>query len=201
VTLDPRLLAWRHALHRIPETAFEEHKTSAYVARVLTDLGYDVVTDIGGTGLVGSLTQGSSGRAVALRSELDALPITEDSGAEHPSKHPGTMHACGHDGHLAMLLGAAAHLAEEGEFDGTVRVLFQPASWDSTCSRAASFSAAFGPVLVPLTVEVGGGGGRSWRTGGGPCERARFDGRRQGYPHSRRVPAPRRRIHERLNRP
>ena len=127
MTLDPRLLAWRHALHRIPETAFQEHKTSAYVARVLTDFGYDVVTGIGGTGLVGSLTRGSSGRAVALRSELDALPITEDSGVEHPSEHPGTMHACGHDGHMAMLLGAAAHLAEQGGFDGTVRVLFQPA--------------------------------------------------------------------------
>lgn len=125
--LDPRVLTWRHDLHRIPETAFEEHQTSAYVARVLTDLGYDVTTGIGGTGLVGSLTRGSSGSAVALRSELDGLPITEHSGVEHPSEHPGRMHACGHDGHMAMLLGAAARLADEGGFDGSLHVIFQPA--------------------------------------------------------------------------
>jgi hippurate hydrolase len=124
---DARLRGWRHDLHRIPETAFEEHKTSAYIARVLTDLGYEVATGIGGTGLVGSLTRGTSGRGVALRSELDALPITDRSGVEYPSEHPGRTHACGHDGHMAMLLGAAARLAEEGGFDGTVRVFFQPA--------------------------------------------------------------------------
>ena len=126
-SLDPRIRTWRQDLHRIPETAFEEAKTSAYVARVLSDFGYDVVTGIGGTGLVGSLTRGSSSRAVALRSELDALPITEESGVEHPSEHSGRMHACGHDGHMAMLLGAAARLAEQGGFDGTVRIVFQPA--------------------------------------------------------------------------
>ncbi|WP_207619237.1 amidohydrolase [Nocardioides sp. IC4_145] len=118
---------WRHHLHRIPETAFTEHRTSAYVAGVLTGLGYGVTTGIGGTGLVGSLTRGASGRAVALRAELDALRIEEHSGVEYTSTHPGAMHACGHDGHMAMLLGAAARLAEEGGFDGTVRVLFQPA--------------------------------------------------------------------------
>ena len=151
MTLDPRLLAWRHALHRIPETAFEEHKTSAYVARVLTDFGYDVVTGIGGTGLVGSLTRGSSGRAVALRSELDALPITEDSGVEHPSEHPGTMHACGHDGHMAMLLGAAAHLAEkEGSTARFASCSNQqrsparaPSGWSTTGSSSGSPSTAF----------------------------------------------------------
>jgi hippurate hydrolase len=125
--VDPRVLTWRRDLHRIPETAFEEHQTSAYVARVLTQLGYEVTTGIGGTGLVGSLTRGTSGRAVALRSELDALPIQEDSGVEPPSEHPGRMHACGHDGHMAMLLGAAARLAEEGGFDGTIHTVFQPA--------------------------------------------------------------------------
>jgi amidohydrolase len=124
---DARLRGWRHDLHRIPETAFTEHKTAAHVARVLTDLGYDVVTGVGGTGLVGSLTHGSSRHAVALRSELDALPMTEQSGVAYTSQHPGAMHACGHDGHMAMLLGAAARLAEERGFDGTVRVVFQPA--------------------------------------------------------------------------
>ena len=94
---------------------------------MLTELGFDVVTGIGGTGLVGSLTRGTSPRAVALRSELDALPITEESRLAYASEHPGTMHACGHDGHLAMLLGAAAELAAVGGFDGTVRVILQPA--------------------------------------------------------------------------
>ena len=125
---DPRVQAWRRDLHRIPETAFEEHKTSAYIARVLTDLGIDVVTGIGGTGLMGSLTRGSSSRCIALRSELDALPINVGSGAKHLSGHTArAMHACGHDGHMAMLLGAAARLAEEDGFDGTVRLVFQPA--------------------------------------------------------------------------
>ena len=114
-------------LHQIPETAFEEHETSTYVARALRDLGYDVTAGIGGTGLVGSLTRGSSGRAVGLRSELDGLPLTEHSSIDHPSRHPGRMHACGHDGHLAMVLGAAATLAEDPHLDGTVRVILQPA--------------------------------------------------------------------------
>jgi hippurate hydrolase len=122
-----RVRRWRHDLHRIPETAFAEHLTSAYVAAVLQDLGFDVTTGIGGTGVVGSLRGGTSGRAIGLRSELDALPISEESGVDYASRHPGTMHACGHDGHMAMLLGAAAALAEDGGFDGTVRAIFQPA--------------------------------------------------------------------------
>lgn len=124
---DARVVRWRHKLHRIPEAAFAEHATSAYVAEQLRALGFDVATGIGGTGVVGSLTRGGSGRAIGLRSELDALPIAEDNGPEYTSTHEGRKHACGHDGHMAMLLGAAAALAEEGGFDGTVRVLFQPA--------------------------------------------------------------------------
>lgn len=127
VSLTTRVRGWRHDLHRIPETAFSEHETSAYVASVLRELGYDVTAGIGGTGLVASLTRGTSSRTVGLRSELDALPITEDSGVDYLSHNPGAMHACGHDGHMAMLLGAAALLAEEGGFDGTVRAIFQPA--------------------------------------------------------------------------
>lgn len=126
-TTDPRLRLWRHQLHRIPETAFSEHATSAYVADVLTGLGFDVVSGVGGTGVVGSLRRGRSERAVGLRCELDALPITENSGVAYASTHPGSMHACGHDGHMAMLLGAAAALAGRSDFDGTVRALFQPA--------------------------------------------------------------------------
>lgn len=126
-SLIARARGWRHDLHQIPETAFGEHETSAYVARVLRDLGYDVTTGIGGTGLVGSLTRGSSRRSVGLRSELDALPITEESGVPYSSRNPGAMHACGHDGHMAMLLGAAALLVEGDGYDGTVRAVFQPA--------------------------------------------------------------------------
>src|SRR5262245_41752094 len=118
---------WRHDLHRIPETAFDEHKTSSYAATVLRDHGFDVATGIGGTGVVASLTRGRSTRAVALRSELDALPLTEQSGVDYSSEHPGRMHACGHDGHIAMVLGAAAALAQDGTLGGTVRVILQPA--------------------------------------------------------------------------
>lgn len=122
-----RLRGWRHHLHQIPETAFAEHRTSEFVAGVLRDIGFEVEKGVGGTGVVASLTRGSSARAVGLRSELDALPIDENSGVAFSSRHPGAMHACGHDGHMAMVLGAAAALADEGGFDGTVRVIFQPA--------------------------------------------------------------------------
>jgi hippurate hydrolase len=125
--VDAQLRRWRHALHRIPETAFTEHATSGYVATELRALGFDVVTGVGGTGVVGSLTRGGSRQAVGLRCELDALPIPEGSGLAYASTHDGRMHACGHDGHMAMVLGAAAALAADGAFDGTVRVLFQPA--------------------------------------------------------------------------
>ncbi|MFI5916507.1 amidohydrolase [Dactylosporangium sp. NPDC051541] len=125
--LAARLRSWRHDLHRIPETAFNEHATSRYVAATLRDLGFQVVAGVGGTGVVASLTRGRPGRAIGFRSELDALPIEEHSGLAYASEHPGTMHACGHDGHLAMVLGAAAVLAEEGGFDGTVRIILQPA--------------------------------------------------------------------------
>lgn len=107
-TADPRVLRWWHQLHRIPETAFAEHSTSAYVADQLRALGFDVETGVGGTGVVGSLTRGTSGRAIGLRTELDALPITEDSGLQYASTHEGRMPACGHDGHMALVLGAAA---------------------------------------------------------------------------------------------
>ena len=105
------------------------------MAAVLQGLGYQVSTGIGGTGLVGSLTHGTSTRVVGLRAELDALPITERSGLDYASRNDGTMHACGHDGHMAMVLGAAAALAGE-DFDGTVRVLFQPAEEPGRGARA-----------------------------------------------------------------
>lgn len=122
-----RARAWRHHLHAHPETAFEEHHTAAYVASVLEELGFAVVPGIGGTGIVASLTRGSAHRAVGLRSDLDGLPLQEVAGRRHGSVNAGVMHACGHDGHLAMVLGAGAALAEGGGFDGTVRLVLQPA--------------------------------------------------------------------------
>ena len=125
--LNTRVRRWRRELHGIPETAFEEHATAAYVAAVLEELGFAVARGIGGTGVVGSLTRGGTGRAVGLRAELDALPIDEVPGRAHGSRHAGRMHACGHDGHMAMVLGAAAELAANGGWDGALRVIFQPA--------------------------------------------------------------------------
>ena len=125
--LDSRLRQWRHHLHQHPETAFAEHATSDYVASALEDLGFEVTRSVGGTGVVGSLTRGTSRRAIGLRADMDALPLQEASGHAYSSCNPGTMHACGHDGHMAMVLGAAARLAADGDFDGTVRAVFQPA--------------------------------------------------------------------------
>lgn len=125
--LTQRMRAMRHDLHKNPEFGFEEHRTSALVASALRDLGFDVTEGVGGTGVVGTLRKGSSNRAIALRADMDALRITEATGVPHASATPGLMHACGHDGHTTMLLGAAELLAREGGFDGCLRVIFQPA--------------------------------------------------------------------------
>ncbi|MET7639972.1 amidohydrolase [Streptomyces sp. NPDC005438] len=121
------LTSWRHRLHQIAETAFTEHRTAEFVADTLRSLGVDVTTGVGGTGVVGSLTRGGSGRSVGLRADMDGLPLQEATGLPYASHHEGRMHACGHDGHMTMVLGAAAVLARDGGFDGTVRLLFQPA--------------------------------------------------------------------------
>lgn len=122
----PQMIAWRHALHQIPETDFNEVATAAYVAAVVTELGYAVHTGIGGTGVVASLTRGTSTRSIGFRAELDGLLITEAVARPFASRTPGRMHACGHDGHMAMLLGAAAQLAADHSWSGTVRFVFQP---------------------------------------------------------------------------
>ena len=119
--------ALRREIHRFPELAFDEHRTSEMVARKLRDWGYDVTRGLGGTGVVGTMRRGLSGRALGIRADMDALPIAEETGRPWSSTRPGLMHACGHDGHTAMLLGAAQHLAETGGFDGTVHLIFQPA--------------------------------------------------------------------------
>lgn len=118
---------WRHDLHRHPELGFQETRTSRLIAERLAAFGLEVHTGIGGTGVVGVLRRGSSNRAVGLRADIDALPITEKNDFGHRSVNDGVMHACGHDGHTAMLLGAAKHLAGSAAFDGTVVFIFQPA--------------------------------------------------------------------------
>lgn len=125
--LHREMTAWRHDLHAHPEFGFEEKRTSAFVAQKLREFGLEVAEGIGGTGVVGTLTRGGGNRAIALRADMDALRIAEQGTQTYRSQTPGTMHACGHDGHTAMLLGAAKLLASEGGFDGTVRFIFQPA--------------------------------------------------------------------------
>lgn len=128
--LQDEITAWRRDLHENPEILFETHRTSALVAERLKEFGCDeIVTGIGRTGVVGVIKGKSdtSGKVIGLRADMDALPIHEQTGLEYKSKTDGAMHACGHDGHTAMLLGAAKYLNETRNFDGTVVVIFQPA--------------------------------------------------------------------------
>ena len=126
----PEITEWRRDLHENPELLFDTHRTSALVADRLREFGCDeVVEGIGRTGVVGVIKgkTDKAGRVVGLRADMDALPIKEATGLPYASKTPGKMHACGHDGHTAMLLGAAKYLAETRNFDGTAVVIFQPA--------------------------------------------------------------------------
>ena len=125
--LDSVMRDWRHHLHAHPETAFEEEATSAFVAEKLRGFGLEVHTGLARTGVVGILRGGNAGAAIGLRADLDALHIQEQTNVAHASQHPGRMHACGHDGHTAMLLGAARALCERRNFDGTLYFIFQPA--------------------------------------------------------------------------
>jgi hippurate hydrolase len=128
--LHAEITAWRRDLHEHPEVLFETHRTSALVAEKLREFGCDdVVEGIGRTGVVGVIKgkQSKSGKTIGLRADMDALPIFEDTGLPYASKTKGAMHACGHDGHTAMLLGAAKYLCETRHFDGTCIVIFQPA--------------------------------------------------------------------------
>jgi hippurate hydrolase len=117
----------RRDIHRYPELGFHEHRTSALVAERLEAWGYQVERGLGGTGVVGRLVRGDGERRLGLRADMDALPIDESTGLAYASSHAGVMHACGHDGHTAMLLAAAHHLAERGRFSGTLNLIFQPA--------------------------------------------------------------------------
>ena len=117
----------RHLLHSRPELSFGEVETAELVATLLTEWGYQVVRGVGGHGVVGTLRAGDGARSVAVRADMDALPIAEETGKPHASRVPGVMHACGHDGHTTMLLGAAQQLAKTRNFSGTVHLVFQPA--------------------------------------------------------------------------
>jgi hippurate hydrolase len=127
------MAGWRHDLHTHPETAFAEHRTGELVAQLLESFGITVDRGVARTGVIGTLVGSKSGGskpggpAIALRADMDALPIQEKNGFPHASTHEGRMHACGHDGHTAMLLGAAKYLAETRNFAGTVHFIFQPA--------------------------------------------------------------------------
>ena len=135
----PELTEFRRDLHRNPELLYDVHATAAKVAAALREAGVDeVVEGIGRTGVVGVIRgqSNTSGRAIGLRADMDALPIMEETGAEWASTVPGKMHACGHDGHTTMLLGAAKQLAESRAFDGTVLVIFQPAEEGGAGAKA-----------------------------------------------------------------
>ena len=126
----PNIIAWRHDFHAHPELQYDVHRTAGRVAELLRSFGVDeVIEGIGQTGVVGVIRgkTDSTGRVIGLRADMDALPIIEATGLDYASKTPGKMHACGHDGHTSMLLGAAQYLAETRNFDGTAIVIFQPA--------------------------------------------------------------------------
>jgi amidohydrolase len=138
IEMQPEIAKWRRHLHEMPELQYDVHKTAAFVANKLREFGCDeVVTGIGRTGVV-AIIKGNkgSGTTIGLRADMDALPITEATGLPHASKTPGKMHACGHDGHTAMLLGAAKHLAETRNFTGSVALIFQPAEEGGAGGRA-----------------------------------------------------------------
>ncbi|HEV7276989.1 MAG TPA: M20 aminoacylase family protein [Devosiaceae bacterium] len=131
------ITAWRRDLHAHPELQYDVHRTAGKVAELLRGFGIDeVVTGIGRTGVVGVIRGRGPGRVIGLRADMDALPITERTGQPHASKNTGKMHACGHDGHTAMLLGAARYLAETRNFDGTAVLIFQPAEEGGAGGRA-----------------------------------------------------------------
>ncbi|NTJ43391.1 amidohydrolase [Agrobacterium larrymoorei] len=123
----PEVVEIRHHLHRFPEIGLSEFNTSDFIASRLEAMGYEVTRGLAGTGVVATLRNGTGDRSIGIRADIDALPIHEETGAEYASLNPGVMHACGHDGHTAMLLGAAKIIAERRNFDGTVNLIFQPA--------------------------------------------------------------------------
>ena len=125
--LTDEFVALRRDIHAHPELCFQENRTADLVAAQLASWGIEVHRGMGTTGVVGVIKNGTSQRSIGLRADMDALPVQEANAFAHASQHPGKMHACGHDGHTAMLLAAARHLAKHKHFDGTVVLIFQPA--------------------------------------------------------------------------
>jgi hippurate hydrolase len=129
-SLIPEMKNWRHHIHENPEIAYEEKNTSKFIVKKLNEFGIETHKDLGGTGIVGIIhgkDNGSSNKSIGIRADMDALPMTEKTNLPYSSKNPGRMHACGHDGHTTMLMGAAKYLAETKNFSGTVYCIFQPA--------------------------------------------------------------------------
>ena len=155
------ITALRRDIHAHPELCFEEQRTSDLVAKALTDWGIPVHRGLGKTGVVGIIKGGTSGRALGLRADIDALPMTERNQFAHASRHAGKMHACGHDGHTAMLLAAAKHLARHRNFDGTVYVVFQPAEEGGGGAREMIKDGLFS--LFPMEAMFGAHNCRAWR--------------------------------------
>ena len=127
IGFSPDIRAIRRDIHAHPELRYEEKRTSELVAARLAEWGLEVTSGLGGTGVVGTIRHGSGKRSVGLRADIDALPMEEFNDFAHRSRHPGRMHACGHDGHTAMLLAAARYMSRNRHFDGTVHLIFQPA--------------------------------------------------------------------------
>src|SRR6266404_641467 len=196
--LQPDIQAWRRDIHQHPELLYDVHRTAAFVAERLREFGCDeVATGLGRTGVVGVIKgrkpAGSADiKVIGLRADMDALPIEEASGVPYASKTPGLMHACGHDGHTAMLLGAAKYLAETRNFDGTAVVIFQPAEEGGAGGKAmvddglmirwgieqvygmhnypgmpvGEFAIRAGPIMAAadmLTIDIEGKGGHAAR--------------------------------------
>ena len=124
--LHNQLVEWRHDLHMHPQISFEEEYAAAKVSSLLKEFGIEVHSGIARTGVVGILKKGNSSKSIGIRADMDALPIHETNTFSYKSKFDNRMHACGHDGHTTMLLGAAKYLAEKGNFNGTVYFIFQP---------------------------------------------------------------------------
>jgi len=143
----------RRDIHAHPELCFQEHRTSDVVAKALTDWGIPVHRGLGTTGVVGIIKNGTSSRAVGLRADIDALPMQEGNTFAHASRHAGKMHSCGHDGHTAMLLAAAKHLARHRNFDGTVYLVFQPAEEGGGGAREMIKDGLF--TLFPMEAMFG----------------------------------------------
>ncbi|HEX6188068.1 MAG TPA: amidohydrolase, partial [Pyrinomonadaceae bacterium] len=151
--LQDEMIRWRRDLHAHPELGFEENRTSDLVAEKLRSFGLEVHRGIAKTGVVGVLRAGSAGRSIGLRADMDALPIHEANTFAHRSTSGGRMHACGHDGHTTMLLGAAKYLAETRNFDGVVNFIFQPAEEGIGGARAIIADGLF--ETVPCDVVFG----------------------------------------------